>query len=234
MIVAPGAIDCITGRAIAQAGFSAAYMTGAGTSATLGYPDYGLITMTEMVANASRIANSIDIPLISDSDTGYGNELNVFRTVQEFERAGVAAIHIEDQVFPQELRPSRQQGAGQPRGLRRQDPRRGGRPQVAGFLHHRPHRFAGGGRPRRGDRARQRRAGQRRRRGLRRGAADDGRGRGGAEAGEGALPAQHGARRQDAGSRRSTTPRAWVTPSRSCPACCWAASSRSATDCSPS
>ena len=75
-------------------------MTGAGTSATLGYPDYGLITMSEMVGNASRIANSIDIPLISDSDTGFGNELNVFRTVQEFERAGVAAIHIEDQVFP--------------------------------------------------------------------------------------------------------------------------------------
>ncbi|WP_439613160.1 isocitrate lyase/PEP mutase family protein [Reyranella sp.] len=100
MIVAPGAIDCITGRAIAQAGFSAVYMTGAGTSATLGYPDYGLITMSEMVGNASRIVNSIDIPLISDSDTGFGNELNVYRTVQEFERAGVAAIHIEDQVFP--------------------------------------------------------------------------------------------------------------------------------------
>ena len=100
MIVAPGAIDCITGRAIDQAGFAAAYMTGAGTAMTLGYPDYGLTTMTEMVANASRIANSIDIPLISDSDTGFGNELNVFRTVQEFERAGVAAIHIEDQVFP--------------------------------------------------------------------------------------------------------------------------------------
>lgn len=100
MIVAPGAIDCITGRAIAQAGFSCVYMTGAGTSATLGYPDYGLITMSEMVGNAARIVNSIDIPLISDSDTGFGNELNVFRTVQEFERAGVAAIHIEDQVFP--------------------------------------------------------------------------------------------------------------------------------------
>lgn len=100
MIVAPGAIDAITGRAIARAGFPAAYMTGAGTAMTLGYPDYGLITMTEMVANASRIVNAIAIPLISDSDTGYGNELNVFRTVQEFERAGVAAIHIEDQVFP--------------------------------------------------------------------------------------------------------------------------------------
>ena len=100
MVIAPGAIDGITGRAIDRAGFSAAYMTGAGTSATLGYPDYGLLTMTEMVANATRIVNSISIPLISDADTGYGNELNVFRTVQEFERAGVAAIHIEDQVFP--------------------------------------------------------------------------------------------------------------------------------------
>lgn len=100
MIVAPGAVDGITGRAIDRAGFQAAYMTGAGTSATLGYPDYGLITMTEMVANAERIVNSISIPLISDADTGYGNELNVFRTVREFERVGVAAIHIEDQVFP--------------------------------------------------------------------------------------------------------------------------------------
>jgi 2-methylisocitrate lyase-like PEP mutase family enzyme len=100
MVVAPGAIDCITARLIAEAGFTAAYMTGAGTSLSLGYPDYGLVTMTEMVANAARIANAIRIPLISDADTGYGNELNVFRTVQEFERAGVAAIHIEDQAFP--------------------------------------------------------------------------------------------------------------------------------------
>lgn len=100
MIVAPGAIDCITARCVAQAGFPAVYMTGGGTSISLGYPDYGLLTMTEMVANASRLANSVDIPLISDSDTGYGNELNVYRTVQEFERAGVAAIHLEDQVFP--------------------------------------------------------------------------------------------------------------------------------------
>jgi 2-methylisocitrate lyase-like PEP mutase family enzyme len=100
MIVAPGAVDGITGNAIDRAGFAAAYMTGAGTSATLGYPDYGLLTLTEMVANATRIVNAISIPLISDADTGYGNELNVFRTVREFERAGVAAIHIEDQAFP--------------------------------------------------------------------------------------------------------------------------------------
>ena len=100
MVVAPGAIDGITGNAIERAGFAAAYMTGAGTAMTLGYPDYGLITMSEMVANAQRIVESTTIPLISDADTGYGNELNVFRTVREFERVGVAAIHIEDQVFP--------------------------------------------------------------------------------------------------------------------------------------
>ena len=100
MLVAPGGYDCITARLIEQAGFPAVYMTGAGTSISLGYPDFGLVTMTEMVANAGRLAASINVPLISDSDTGYGNELNMFRTVQEFERAGVAAIHIEDQVFP--------------------------------------------------------------------------------------------------------------------------------------
>jgi len=100
MIVAPGAYDCITARLIEQAGFPAVYMTGAGTSISLGYPDFGLVTMTEMVANAGRLAASIKIPLVSDSDTGYGNELNMYRTVQEFERAGVAAIHVEDQVFP--------------------------------------------------------------------------------------------------------------------------------------
>ena len=100
MVIAPGAYDCITARLIARAGFSAVYMTGAGTAATLGYPDYGLATMSEMVENAGRIASTVDLPLISDADTGYGNELNVVRTVREFERRGVAAIHIEDQTFP--------------------------------------------------------------------------------------------------------------------------------------
>jgi 2-methylisocitrate lyase-like PEP mutase family enzyme len=75
-------------------------MTGAGTAATLGYPDFGLVTMSEMVANARRIAAAIELPVIADADTGYGNELNVFRTVREFERSGVAGIHIEDQEFP--------------------------------------------------------------------------------------------------------------------------------------
>jgi len=100
MVVAPGAYDCITAKLIAQAGFDAVYMTGAGTAATLGYPDFGLVTMSEMVANAGRIAAAVDLPVIADADTGYGNELNVIRTVREYERAGIAGIHIEDQGFP--------------------------------------------------------------------------------------------------------------------------------------
>ncbi len=100
MAVAPGAYDGITARLIAQAGFDAVYMTGAGTAAALGYPDFGLVTMSEMVANARRIAEGVDRPVIADADTGYGNELNVYRTVREYETAGVAAIHLEDQAFP--------------------------------------------------------------------------------------------------------------------------------------
>jgi carboxyvinyl-carboxyphosphonate phosphorylmutase len=100
-IVAPGAYDALTARIIEQAGFPAVYMTGFGTSASLlGRPDVGLLTMTQMVDNARRIAQAVDIPVISDADTGYGNPLNVIRTVQEYERAGVSAIHIEDQVMP--------------------------------------------------------------------------------------------------------------------------------------
>ena len=100
MVVAPGAYDCITARLIEHAGFAAVYMTGAGTAATLGYPDFGLVTMSEMVGNAGRIAAAVDLPVIADADTGYGNELNVVRTMREYETAGVAGIHIEDQGFP--------------------------------------------------------------------------------------------------------------------------------------
>src|SRR5271170_2610029 len=100
MITAPGAYDCIGARVIEQAGFAALYMTGAGTAATLGYPDYGLVTMSEMAENAGRIAATVRVPVIADADTGYGNELNVTRTVREYERRGVAGIHIEDQGFP--------------------------------------------------------------------------------------------------------------------------------------
>ena len=100
MVIAPGAYDCITARTIAQAGFPAVYMTGAGTAATLGYPDYGLLTMTEMADNAGRIAAAVEVPVLADADTGYGNELNATRTVREYERRGVAGLHIEDQGFP--------------------------------------------------------------------------------------------------------------------------------------
>src|SRR6266576_1050236 len=100
MVVAPGAYDCITARLIERAGFEAVYMTGAGTAATLGYPDFGIVTMSEMVANAGRIAAAVGLPVIADADTGYGNELNVVRTVREYETVGVAGIHIEDQGFP--------------------------------------------------------------------------------------------------------------------------------------
>ena len=101
IIMAPGAYDCLTARIIEQAGFPAVYMTGAGTSvAQLGFPDLGLATMTEMIANATDIAASVAVPVIADADTGYGGVLNVRRTVRKYEQAGVAAIHIEDQEFP--------------------------------------------------------------------------------------------------------------------------------------
>ena len=95
-----GAYDGLTAKLVAQAGYPAVYMTGAGTSVSYGYPDFGLLTMSEMVENAARIVRSVEVPVIADADTGYGNELNVFRTVQEYELRGVSAIHIEDQVTP--------------------------------------------------------------------------------------------------------------------------------------
>jgi 2,3-dimethylmalate lyase len=100
-ILAPGAFDPLAARLVEEAGFLAVYMTGFGTSAALlGRPDVGLLTMTEMADNAGRIAACVDIPVIADADTGYGNPLNVIRTVGAYEAAGVAGIHIEDQVAP--------------------------------------------------------------------------------------------------------------------------------------
>jgi len=100
-IVAPGAFDPLAARLVEAAGFAAVYMTGFGTSAALlGRPDVGLLTMTEMAGNAGRIAACVDIPVIADADTGYGNPLNVIRTVGAYEAAGVAGLHIEDQVAP--------------------------------------------------------------------------------------------------------------------------------------
>ena len=101
MIVAPGIYDAYGARFVEQAGFEAVYMTGNGVSASLlGRPDVGLIDLTLFAAHAHRAAACVDIPLICDADTGYGNAVNVRHTVQEFEAAGVAAIHIEDQVSP--------------------------------------------------------------------------------------------------------------------------------------
>lgn len=101
MIVAPGIYDAYGARFVEQAGFEAVYMTGNGVSASLlGRPDVGLIDLTLISAHAHRVASCVAIPLICDADTGYGNAVNVRRTVEEFESAGVAAIHLEDQVAP--------------------------------------------------------------------------------------------------------------------------------------
>ncbi|MBI3302716.1 MAG: isocitrate lyase/PEP mutase family protein [Deltaproteobacteria bacterium] len=100
MVVAPFTLNALHAKIAEAVGFQAVYMTGAGTAAERGFPDVGLLTMTEMVTNARYIAEAVRIPVICDADTGYGNPLNVQRTVREYEAAGVAAIHLEDQVFP--------------------------------------------------------------------------------------------------------------------------------------
>src|SRR6185437_12925883 len=101
MVLAPGCYDALGARLVEEAGFPAAYMTGFGTAASrLGRPDVGLLTLTEMADNARRIAQAVQVPVIADADTGYGNPSNVIRTVQEYEAAGIAAVHIEDQVMP--------------------------------------------------------------------------------------------------------------------------------------
>jgi carboxyvinyl-carboxyphosphonate phosphorylmutase len=100
-LIAPGAYDALSARLIEQAGFDAVYMTGFGTTASLlGRPDVGLLSGAEMVDNARRIVAAVDVPVIADADTGYGNAINVLRTVQLYEQAGVAGIQLEDQVMP--------------------------------------------------------------------------------------------------------------------------------------
>jgi carboxyvinyl-carboxyphosphonate phosphorylmutase len=100
-LLAPGAYDALSARLIEQAGFDAVYMTGFGTTASLiGRPDVGLLSGAEMVDNARRIVSAVDVPVIADADTGYGNAINVVRTVQLYEQAGVAGIQLEDQVMP--------------------------------------------------------------------------------------------------------------------------------------
>jgi carboxyvinyl-carboxyphosphonate phosphorylmutase len=101
LVLAPGAYDALLARLVEGAGFEAVYVTGFGTSASvLGRPDIGLLTFSEMVDNARRIVQAVKVPVIADVDDGYGNPLNVIRTVREYEAAGVSAVHIEDQVSP--------------------------------------------------------------------------------------------------------------------------------------
>ncbi len=99
-VIVPGAYDPLTARLVQLAGFDAVYLTGGGYSRANGLPDLGLFTLSENVEFISRAVESVDIPVIADMDTGYGNVLNVIRAVREFEKTGVAAFHLEDQVSP--------------------------------------------------------------------------------------------------------------------------------------
>jgi 2-methylisocitrate lyase-like PEP mutase family enzyme len=100
-LIVPGCYDALSAKVLERAGFPAVYMTGYGTSlALLGLPDAGLATMSEMHLNARYIANAVAVPVIADADNGYGNAINVMRTVREYIQTGVAGIHIEDQAIP--------------------------------------------------------------------------------------------------------------------------------------
>lgn len=101
LIQAPGVYDALTSKIAESIGFPAVYMTGYGSSAVgFGCPDLGLLSLTEMAGNASRITDAVSIPVIADADTGFGNPINVYRTIREYKKAGVAAVHLEDQVWP--------------------------------------------------------------------------------------------------------------------------------------
>ena len=100
LLVAPGCFDGLSGRLVEEAGFEAAYLSGGAVARSMGIPDIGLVTMSEAIERAAQVVSAIKIPIIADADTGYGNAVNLVRTVREFERIGVAAIHIEDQVTP--------------------------------------------------------------------------------------------------------------------------------------
>lgn len=100
IVVVPGVVDGLSAKIAEQVGFEALYMTGYGVAATFGRPDVGLLTMTETVARAAQIVDAVQLPVIVDADDGYGNALNVIRTVREFEKAGVAVVQLEDQAYP--------------------------------------------------------------------------------------------------------------------------------------
>lgn len=100
ILVAPGAFDGLSARLIEKAGFPLIYVTGGGIARSMGYPDMGLLTMSEVITRVKNIVDVTEVPVIADADTGYGNALNVMRAVREFEASGVAGIHIEDQITP--------------------------------------------------------------------------------------------------------------------------------------
>jgi len=100
LLVAPGCFDGLSARLVEEAGFEAAYLSGGAVARSMGIPDIGLVTMSETIERAAQVVSAVKIPVIADADTGYGNAVNLVRTVREFERTGVAAIHIEDQITP--------------------------------------------------------------------------------------------------------------------------------------
>jgi 2-methylisocitrate lyase-like PEP mutase family enzyme len=100
LLVAPGCFDGLSARLVEEAGFEAAYLSGGAMARSMGIPDIGLVTMSEVIERAAQVVAAVKIPIIADADTGYGNAVNLVRTIREFERTGVAAIHIEDQITP--------------------------------------------------------------------------------------------------------------------------------------
>lgn len=100
LLVAPGCFDGLSARLVEEAGYEAAYLSGGAVARSMGLPDIGLVTMSEVIERAAQVVSAVKIPVLADADTGYGNAINLVRTVREYERVGVAAIHIEDQITP--------------------------------------------------------------------------------------------------------------------------------------
>src|ERR1043166_8697969 len=100
LLVSPGCFDGLSARLVEEAGFEAAYLSGGAVARSMGIPDIGLVTMSEVIERAAQVVSAVKIPVIADADTGYGNAVNLVRAVREFERVGVAAIHLEDQITP--------------------------------------------------------------------------------------------------------------------------------------
>jgi 2-methylisocitrate lyase-like PEP mutase family enzyme len=100
LLVAPGCFDGLSARLVETAGFEAGYLSGGAVARSMGIPDIGLVTLSETIERAAQVVATVKLPIIADADTGYGNAVNLVRTVREFERVGVAAIHIEDQITP--------------------------------------------------------------------------------------------------------------------------------------